>query len=76
MPTNVTIQDLYPDLSDQELAEAEHDLDRYLSLVLRIFERIELEERASTLTSSNSTLSCTPTGFSNELPSCRNTSDT
>jgi len=36
-----TIRDLYPDLSEKELAEAEDNLDRYLAIVLRIFERKE-----------------------------------
>lgn len=38
-----TIRDLYPDFTEQELAEAEDTLARYLTLVLRIFERLELE---------------------------------
>ena len=38
-----TIRDLYPNLSERELAEAEDNLERYLALVLRIFERMELE---------------------------------
>ena len=37
------IRDLYPNLSEKELAAAEDNLDRYLTLVLRIFERMELE---------------------------------
>lgn len=44
--TAPTIHDLYPDLNQRELAEAEDNLDRYLALVLRIFERLELEENA------------------------------
>jgi hypothetical protein len=35
------IRELYPHFNDKELAEAEDNLDRYLLLVLRIFERIE-----------------------------------
>ena len=42
----VTIRDLYPHLSEKELEEAEDNLDRYLALALRIFERIELERNA------------------------------
>ena len=38
-----TIGDLYPHLSGKELAQAEDNLERYLTLVLRIFERIESE---------------------------------
>jgi hypothetical protein len=36
-----TIRDLYPDLSDEQLAEVEDTWERYLALVLRIFERLE-----------------------------------
>jgi hypothetical protein len=36
----VTISDLYPELNQQEQAEAEHYLVRYLELVRGIFERI------------------------------------
>ncbi len=52
---DITIADLYPDLSPERQAEAEYRLLRYLSLVKRIFERIarerpdlltELERRA------------------------------
>lgn len=45
-----TIRDLYPRLSDQELAEAEDALERYVALVLRITERTlrdESQERDS-----------------------------
>jgi len=38
-----TIRDLYPHLTENELAEAEHILERYLALVLRIFERTDSE---------------------------------
>lgn len=40
-----TLRDLYPDLTDEELEEAETTLDAYLEVVLRIFNRIELEEK-------------------------------
>ena len=36
----VTIADLYPELSDSEQAEAAHWLNAYLQLVQRIFERV------------------------------------
>ena len=39
-----TIQDLYPDLSEQQAMEAEESLSRYLQLVLEIYERI-LQDR-------------------------------
>lgn len=35
-----TIRDLYPDLTDDELAAAEENLDRYVAVVLSIYERI------------------------------------
>jgi hypothetical protein len=38
-----TLRDLYPRLNEKELLEAEDTLDRYLLLVLRIYERIEEE---------------------------------
>lgn len=45
-----TIRDLYPRLSDKELIEVEETLERYLALVLRIFERTEAEAQADQLT--------------------------
>jgi len=39
-----TIRDLYPDYTEHELAQAEGNLERYLVLVLRIYERRELEK--------------------------------
>jgi hypothetical protein len=44
-----TIRDLYPHFTDEQLAEAEDNLERYLTLALGIFERRELE-RAEKLT--------------------------
>ena len=38
-----TIRDLYPHFTDEQLAEAEDAHDRYLAIVLRIFERLEIE---------------------------------
>jgi len=40
---DLTIRDLYPHLNDEQLAEVEDTLERYLALVLRIFERRETE---------------------------------
>lgn len=34
-------RDLFPELSEKELQEAEENLEAYLEVVLRIFERIE-----------------------------------
>jgi len=36
-----TLRSLYPYLNDEQLAEVEDSLERYLALVLRIFERLE-----------------------------------
>jgi len=52
-----TIRDLYPNLTDQELEEAEDNLERYLILVLSIFERRELE-KAKRLTEDGDAIPC------------------
>ena len=49
-----TLRDLYPDLTDEELEEAEENLQGYLDVVLRIYERLEAERTA--LTQSDGTL--------------------
>lgn len=41
-----TIRDLYPHLSEEQLKEAEEHFERYLELVLRIYERIRLDPEA------------------------------
>ena len=53
----LTIRDLYPHYTEKELAEAEDNLERYLTLVLRIFERRELQ-KAEQLTEDADTLPC------------------
>jgi hypothetical protein len=53
----LTIRDLYPNFTEQELAEAEDNLERYLTLVLSIFERRELE-RAEQLTEDSDAIPC------------------
>lgn len=40
-----TIQDLYPELSPAEQAEAEHSLKRYLEDMLRIYQELEADGR-------------------------------
>jgi len=56
---DITIRDLYPHLTEAELAEAEDNLERYLMLVLRIFERMELEASESDhLTSTTGAIPC------------------
>ena len=58
---SLKIKELYPTLSEAELAQAEDNLERYLALVLRIFERIEAETYPQpTLTDDIGTLPCTP----------------
>ena len=51
-----TIRDLYPHFTDEQLAEAENAHDRYLAIVLRIFERMELE--AGQLTAGTGAIPC------------------
>lgn len=36
----ITIQDLYPDLTEDQQAEAEYYLNGYIDVVRRIFERV------------------------------------
>jgi hypothetical protein len=59
-----TIEELFPHLNLDDLKEAEENLDLYLNLVLRIFERVESEtnSQAAPLTASNGTLPCTRSG--------------
>jgi len=52
-----TIRDLYPNLNDQQLEEAEDNLERYLILALSIFERRELE-KAERLTEGGDAIPC------------------
>ena len=56
-----TIRDLYPNLSDEQLQEAEENLTRYVQLTLQIYERIredpELYTKFRHLTASKSHLS-------------------
>ena len=40
---NKALRELYPDYTDDELAEAEDTLSRYISLVRRIYERLRRE---------------------------------
>lgn len=55
--TEPTIRDLYPHLSEEELKEAEENLERYLELSLRMYERIRSDPKAyaqfKALTASN-----------------------
>jgi hypothetical protein len=42
----ITIRDLYPDLDDEQLKQAEDNLVRYLEVVLRIYNRIRSDPEA------------------------------
>jgi hypothetical protein len=44
--TPTSIRDLYPHLSEEKLKEAEENLDRYLVLSIRIYERIQSDPEA------------------------------
>ncbi len=41
-----TIAELYPHLNEEELKEAEQNLDRYLEVVLRIYERLQRDQES------------------------------
>lgn len=41
-----TLRELYPDLNDEQLKEAEFNLDRYAAFLLRISERLASERGA------------------------------
>ena len=43
---SVTINDLYPNLSEEKLQVAEENLNQYLEVVLRIYERILTDPEA------------------------------
>lgn len=38
---DTALRELYPQLSDDKLEEVQHTLDRYLDLILRIYNRLE-----------------------------------
>lgn len=42
-----TLRELYPHFTEHELAEAEDNVERYLALMLRIFDRLEAEAAPS-----------------------------
>lgn len=42
----ITIQDLYPHMSEAELAVAESNLKRYVALLVRIHDRLEAEGKS------------------------------
>lgn len=42
----ITIRDLYPQMSESELAVAEANLKRYVAIILRIYDRCKAEGRS------------------------------
>ena len=40
----ITIKQLYPELNEQQLQEAEENITAYLGLILRIFQRLEQDQ--------------------------------
>jgi hypothetical protein len=42
----ITIRELYPHLSDTQLTEAEENLERYIALAVRIYERLQADAEA------------------------------
>ncbi len=41
----ITIRDLYPDMTEPQLQEAEANLRRYIAIIWRIYERLKAEGR-------------------------------
>jgi hypothetical protein len=41
---SVTIRDLYPDFTEEQLQEADANLRRYVAVLVRIYERVRREE--------------------------------
>lgn len=44
--SDLTLADLYPDFTEEQLREAEENLERYLAITLRIYERISSDPEA------------------------------
>jgi hypothetical protein len=42
----LTIRDLYPDMDEERLLEAEHNLRRYVQIICRIHERLKAEGKS------------------------------
>lgn len=42
--SHITLRDLYPTLSDEQLAEAEITFWRYIAVMVRIYERVRAEQ--------------------------------
>ena len=56
-----TIRDLYPHFTDEELAEAEDTLERYVAAILSVFDQIEgdMDPKLDALASGEDLVSCT-----------------
>lgn len=48
-----TLRELYPELSDEELEEARQNIRGYLTVMLRIHDRLEREREEADLTAEN-----------------------
>ena len=42
--TPITIRELYPDFTNEQLAEAETTFRRYIAVMVRIYERVRVEQ--------------------------------
>jgi hypothetical protein len=42
--TPITIREVYPDFTDEQLAEAETTFRRYIAVMVRIYERVRAEQ--------------------------------
>ena len=66
-----SIRDLYPNFTEKELAEAEDNLEQYLLLMLRIYERIRADPesyaRFRALTEKIPAVSCIPSNPQTQL---------
>jgi hypothetical protein len=64
MDTEPNIKQLYPELDETQLCEAQQNIEQYLLVVLRIYERVSARSEGRThvgaLTTGNGTLPCTP----------------
>jgi hypothetical protein len=45
-PSHLTIRDLYPEMNDTQLGEAEQNLKRYVLVIWRIYERLKAEGKS------------------------------
>lgn len=43
---DLTFEDLYPELTGSELREAQYNLERYLEVMLKIYQQLELDPEA------------------------------